>query len=696
MSNPPTYNDLKRLRNKSGLKRFKIVNASVTPPPPPLLLDAFNKPDNIAVDSVDILATTIAEFAVSIYTGDNTNNTIGDQNLIFYPNNINITPEGYAFNKSVWTLGDHQQLSYDFSYPVPNSPFTVKQDFWDESNETKTSQTLTISTIPFSEINTSIENTRFTGTVTISTDSFNPNDSRVGGLVFRFVDPKPEIIGNELLIYDPLSVYKDDIFLKEINYKKTATLVAVASGAQSYLQGAEGSDLRITNIEIPMNEINLSLSSSYINKFLNYGNAYRGTLKSTTDNDFGYLVYNDLLSAGEYEFKFAVRDHLNQNNRYQNSTNLTVEQYSEEMWNESLSSVISIVEDNPVYSSGYTHLKVLTSASFSAGGWNPDFWGFSARDTFNFSGVCWDSNAAQALSAPCPRDRSNITATLLTPRHAVAAEHYYSFTSGSGDERRTQAWQAGDHIYFYDHTTGEGLSAIVQDEMKLWNTIGPPNLPGYEGNGSECFWFFEPLSATAPLALTPPPTTARILSDVQLLYLDRDMTLQGDIKVYRLAKAINSFNWPDYKYPIITTKGRNRDSSLGGVCAGIGLTLESTWKTAGTRAIERAPVIFPELNGIDTATTAVTLSSTVINSYESRIPENYTFDKLKDGDSGGANFLYINNELLFYTHWTSADFSTGLGTGPNYSHPNFQEILQLAINEIGNTEGYQLSTVDVI
>ena len=119
-----------------------------------------------------------------------------------------------------------------------------------------------------------------------------------------------------------------------------------------------------------------------------------------------------------------------------------------------------------------------TGTELISGEWNTEWWGYSARDLYNFSGVSY--NIRGSGKPGNYKDENNVT--LITPRHGVCNEHW-----GSGEDPKV-----GDSMYFYDHTTGMSVSA----EVEAVSAIG--------------------------------------IYDIRMVKYDRDLTALGDIKVYKL------------------------------------------------------------------------------------------------------------------------------------------------------------------
>ena len=733
MPNPPTFNDLRRQRSSSGKmsRRFVVAGVNISRPQTKLTLNAFVSPNAIGVNSINTLgASNALSFAVSLlYNGQNTNNTVSDDNLIFYPGNIEVnrildTP----FNKSLWSINDEPvQLSNNLSYPLPSNNFTLKEEFYNEENSSVSSKTLVVSTIIFSETEQSqIQKYNFTSTntITITSDNIN-NYGRIIPICFdiTLLDTNNKtFIENSLLLIDPISAYKDGVFLKTLNEKyfpnlmfsKPVTAVKenidhllVNEVRQYSVQPATNRFFtQSTGGKLPLSSINITtqqyLSANYTRSNGIGRDRFRYSLGSFDNDNFknGLVVFKEYLSSGLYEFKINVRDKNNSQNAYSNTVSLNVNEVYDNMPERSLTSLIQIISGNPTYTNK-THYKVLSSANALSGGWSSDFWGFSARDVLNFSGVCWNSRAAQSVGEPGPQDRGNITATLITPRHAVAAEHYFPFESGSGASRRTQAWQKGDHIYFYDHTTGQSVSAEVENEMRLAN-LGFSRVfnPYTYSNFASLSWFY-PIDELSNGLDTLSGSTGTIITDCQLLYLNKDITSEGDIKVYPLSRR-NTSDWPIHKYPVITTSGRNVGSGAmpGTVNYNAGIAMTSDVPTTRSEG-DNSTFLYetgPNLQfGPPRGSSAVSMQLNQLSSIDIRIPETYSFGQIVDGDSGSPNFLLIDNELCLYMcNYTAGGIILNLGIGPDYGNVDTQVLLQSAIDVIGNTEGYKLSTIDVI
>ena len=721
MPNPPTFNDLKRLRSGSreASRRFSVVGIIVNRPKIlPLTLEPFVTPNTIGVDlSNSLAASQSLPFAVQLlYTGQNTRNTKGTDNLIFYPGTLEVnrvldTP----FNKSLWSVdGQKIQLSNNFSYPLPPNNFTVKEEFYNEENSNVSSQSFTVSTVLFSNTDPSrleIFNFTDTNTITISTDSVN-NYGRFTPIAFEItlIDGSNKIyIDRDMLSIDPISAYKDGIFQKSINSKiypifsQSYTVTAgsyvwksfITNGARlfnfSNLKAAPNSN-DFLPLSVPLSSTNITsnefLSANYLSQAQGQmSDEFKfslGDYKNEKLNN-GLVLFQEYLSAGNYEFKINLRDKSNSNNNYTNTVSLSVVEVVNDMRTRSVDSLISIISGNPDYTNN-THLRVLSSVTAVSGGWSSDFWGFSARDVLNFSGVCWNSQ----LGDVTPTITQN-NATLITPRHAVAAEHYYTFG---------QAWGIGDEVFFFDHTTGESVSAVIQDEFRLDQFGMPGNSNPYVYSNYKVISSFFDVNDLTNSVEDLSGSRAEILTDVQLLYLDRDVTQGKDIKVYPLSRRANPKDWTDYKYPLITTGGRNKgnNSYNVGICGNKGTNLDPSLGFF-SNANYNSMVYYPNLhNGVPNGMESASFYVNKLSSVDIRIPETYSFGKLIARDSGAPTFHLVDGKLSLYTtnFVAGGDGTIFFASGPDYGAVSTHVILQCAVDAIGNTEGYKLSTIDIV
>lgn len=731
MAKPPTFNDLKRLKSQSSLKRFKIINASVARTQP-LTLNPFISRNTISVNNVDNLAAQGKAFAVTkAYTGGTTNNTyqVSGQNILYYPGTLNIDRTSPGPNLNLWSVnGQPIQLSDNFSYDIPSTDISVKQDFWNDKTITQSSQTLEVSTVVFDDLQyTGISAYNFdpSKTMYLSTNEFTTN--QMATLIFSF-DRSDEhvnnLFDNNTVVYHPLSVYKDGVYLAPGSYdvpfkgdRNVLSKPVKYSVAGRYYLNVNGNGITVL-IDDPDNRYEgngfpISATPVEISEYYDRPSAVPPQYRDVVSN-FGAFVFRSILSAGNYEFKFQVSDRNNSNNVKESTINLNVDNVTFETKREqSLKTIMDIVTSNPAPAGTYSHLQVLSSTSYLSGGWNSNFWGFDNRDMLNFSGICWDSNAAQDIGEPCPQNRSNIRATLITPRHAIASAHYYIFNSGPRPNGGswTQAWQPGDHMYFYDHTTGAPVSAIVENEYRLTDYYAGPNCRNLSGSYFSTFITPEYIEEMYPGVLSGQTYTeflsnagARFIGDVQLIYLDRDVTAGNDIKVYPLANDDNRLTITDLNYPLITTGGANRGG--GRRNAGIAATKDEKNSFLHQKKVNIPHDITREpregsFQGYEPSNQFYFNYST-LSALSDELPENYTFGGARDGDSSSPTFMLIDNQLALYTHNAGAHPKVppyppdSRASGPSYTTKDVQERLQGFINQIGNTEGYQLSTINAL
>ncbi len=715
MPNPPTYDDLKRLRNQSNLKRFKIIMSPVVRAEP-LTLNPFIGRNSIGVNNIDSLAADqLNAFAITIlYTGGTRNNTlpVSGLNILYYPGTLNIDRTSPGNNLNLWSVnGKTIQLSDNFSYNIPSTDITVKQDFWNEVTETQSSKTLEVSTVVFDDLQYSgISASNFDPSITmyLSTNEFTSKQKAT--LIFSFDrsnEQTKNLFDNNTVEYHALSAYKDGEFLGEYNTDRFTPY--------PFKKAPEPIWSLNQNTNRPSGTIRGSLDVHFgqefrISEVIEYEEdetpIFTGFPPVSSRNivaEFGAFVYDEPLSAGNYEFKFKVNDRNNLNNIKESTINLNVDNFTfETQRDQSLNTIMDIVTSNPYPSGTYTHLQVLSSASYLSGGWRSDWWGFDNRDMLNFSGICWNSNAAQDIGENCPQNRSNIRATLITPRHAIAAGHYYEFNSGARPNGgvATQAWQPGDHMYFYDHTTGAPVSAIVENEYRLGTSFSGPNLENLSGSYLSSHFFTKELVTTQRPDLLSGMTYETFLpiflsgkkmefiEDCQLIYLDRDVTEGNDIKVYPLISDDDLLVTGSHLYPVITTGGGRRGNGRRNVGIGASKYVQSDitkYTRSYNHGYRKSFVYYVNFK--------------TLSALSDDLPYNYTFSHFADGDSGSPTFMLVDNQLALCTHnykGNKENIPDASGLGPNYSMKDTQDRLQGFINQIGNTEGYQLSTINAL
>jgi hypothetical protein len=212
--------------------------------------------------------------------------------------------------------------------------------------------------------------------------------------------------------------------------------------------------------------------------------------------------------------------------------------------------------------------RFLNNPTETSGEWNTEWWGYSARDLYNFSGTSYKGIGISS--------ENNVT--LITPRHGVCNNHY-----GNNPI-------AGDTVFYYDHTTGAAISAIV-----------------------------EAASATG-------------VDDIRMVKYDRDLTALGNIKVYKLPLYIENINPNTY---CTIYQGGNGPFGTGSSDRHAGLGTQTEYNYLGS-------MLFQTKLG---ATDLWSVSSIFTGTY-------FALSSLDVGDSSSPTFIIYNNDILLAsTFW---------------------------------------------
>jgi len=212
--------------------------------------------------------------------------------------------------------------------------------------------------------------------------------------------------------------------------------------------------------------------------------------------------------------------------------------------------------------------RFLNNPTETSGEWNTEWWGYSARDLYNFSGTSYKGIGISS--------ENNVT--LITPRHGVCNNHY-----GNNPI-------AGDTVFYYDHTTGAAISAIV-----------------------------EAASATG-------------VDDIRMVKYDRDLTALGNIKVYKLPLYIENINPNTY---CTIYQGGNGPFGTGSSDRHAGLGTQTEYDYLGS-------MLFQTKLG---ATDLWSVSSIFTGTY-------FALSSLDVGDSSSPTFIIYNNDILLAsTFW---------------------------------------------
>ena len=537
MPNPPTFNDLKRLRTSSKNKlpsRVKITSLGVV---------TFTIP-KLPTPQFDILATEDLIFEVG--TEDYFSFALYNDSYPFiyldeiYNNyDITVSPSSYSNSQKInWFFNDKfisqsRELNIKVTKPGLNK---VKADYYSDI------QTITSSEFNFTSYDFDLLN------VNLSADNISiskPFDNIATSINFKnilnsgkFLDGRVQFQidygdgENVSDVFDSLNVIKTNAytFSSPITGTKTITLSTIRSDD-------------VYGLNETFLTINFDINESFI---------YRSRLDSIHTT---WQTISGIPNPEGEEDKFRF---LN------NPTNTSAE-------------------------------------------WNTEWWGYNSRDLYNFSGVTYKATGFSS--------ENNIT--LITPKHGVCNEHW-------GDDPR-----AGDVGFFYDHTTGNAISAEI---VSAFNTD---------------------------------------TSDIRMVKFDRDLTAEGNIKVYKLPLLLNPLG-----DNVLCTiyQGGNGPYGTGSSDRHAGL---------GTHR----DVL--DVQGIDMFSTEVgatdlwQVSSVFDGTY-------FSLSSLAVGDSSSPTFIIHDNDILL-----ASTFYTGGGGGPNYALSGIQSILSAGLETLGNSEGYTLSTIEL-
>ena len=733
MAIPPTLNDLNRLKSNlvNPIRRFPIATKGENFID--IKLNSFQMPDVIGVDLTNSLAFSgdISFSPFNLNTGDFILNTISENNTIFSPGSIEVSrniggdkvtdsPNNVLYYQDTKPI----EVSNNFIQSLPDEDFTIRVSFYNEENFKESTTSYPVSVINFDETDKSkllkVPGSLLnTNVFTISTDYINNNSRRsLIALKISLLDKNNKrFLQNYMLLTEPVSVFKDDVFLTSINTKYypnmsesrplTATDLPYKGSLTNNARCLIFSKNYFNHDISKRNPLHIPLSASGIvedlktNPIKAQGNVSISNLSGIEDYKYslgayknlgledGVILYDSFLSAGNYEFKFNIKDQDTRfnNNNISTTITLSVVEVEKDMLTPSLSTIVRAISSNPVYTPGnYNHLRLFTdTAGTEPVTWNTDFWAYSARDIFNFSGIHWKGNA---------------NATLITPRHAVCAEHWRKFGAGK---------KVGDILYFYDHTTGNPVSALIDGVLDLDQFELPTDPYDYHrGNNYRSISAFFDIDDITNTLEDLSGSKGRVITDCTLVHLDRDVVSGNDIKAYPLAKKIfndygvmnTSSNPEALKYPAIMTGGRPRQTQGDNVGIGhIRYLSDFVSYPYSLNKIETprpTAVIGPDSGNESASIRLSDLETTNLSSIFTNIEliSTYSFGSSIGGDSGNPNFVILDNQLgLVSTNTTGGPTAA---SGPDFTNAGTQVVLQSAIDIIGNTEGYQLSTIDMV
>ena len=327
---------------------------------------------------------------------------------------------------------------------------------------------------------------------------------------------------------------------------------------------------------------------------------------------------------------FVIQNHDDTSIQYSNLGASNLSSYNDTS-NESINTLHSLISSvvDPVGASA--KFKFIENITAASATWKTTFWGYSNRSVINFSGTSYKSDGFTS--------ENNVT--LISPRHGISVSHANEATDPAEN----------DVVYFYDFTTGNSISATI--------------------------------SATSEIAD----------NDLTVMSFDRDLSTAttstgaaGSLKLYKIPRFDNEV--PNNTFPLINQGGNfafDSDHFSGLAAANVinetgtdrGLNGQIVSTTNDRVFISMSP---PNLPGFRLTNVSPILSSA-----------NLSLSGVATGDSGGPIFIPYNNELLLLgILQTSAGSGGG---GKNFGNASIQNKISQAMEEVGYTWGYKLSTV---
>lgn len=542
VTNPPTYNDLKRSRYSGRFKlpkRYKLIFQGVRSfTIPDLPLPDFNFFFEVELNST-LTGNVLGTESFNTLTFTLNNDIIYDAE-IYAGVDLNVYSPYYPFD-SIWFVnGTYISKSVNLKKNIENIGIqSFEREFYPVNTSTKVTSSYSFSAYDYNSLNISLSS---------STDNVEVNLE----------------VGSS--------------FTKNITYTNILC-------AGKFLQDK-------VNFKVDYGDGNTSNVFTSINNTLNhiytFNAPFTGVKVATLSTIRTDGIYDVDISLIPIQFKI-------------NGSVVSFNRRSE-----SIQTTWQTISSIPNPEGQQDKFRFLNNPTSLSGEWNINWWGYNSRDLYNFSGVSYrgDGNPAE----------NNVT--LITPKHGVCNSHY----GGIGP---------GDIIYYYDHTTGAAVSAVVESRQ---------------------------ITGT---------------DDITVVKFDRDLTALGDIKVYKLPlyTTIIPANWLCTIY-----QGGNGPYGTGSSDRHAGLgTHSAITDVIGT------PLFDTQLGRTD----LWSVSSIFENTY-------FSLSSLAVGDSSSPTFIITEDDILL----TSTFWFPG-GAGPNYGLSAIQSVLSAAIETLGNTEGYILSTVDI-
>jgi hypothetical protein len=327
---------------------------------------------------------------------------------------------------------------------------------------------------------------------------------------------------------------------------------------------------------------------------------------------------------------FVIQNHDDTDVEYSDLPGTTLSSYNDTS-NQSITEMQAYVSGvaDPVGSAA--KFRFIQSVTQASAVWTTTYWGFDNRAKINFSGT---SYAADGFT-----DQNNVT--LISPRHGISVSHAKPAHDPAVD----------DVVYFYDFTTGNSISATI--------------------------------SATSEIPQR----------DLTVISFDRDLSTAttstgaaGSLKLYKVPRFDNEV--PTNKFPLINQGGNeffDNDYYSGVAATGV---INETKTSRGfngeiTTYISDKLDIFVKPPGLPDF--RLTNVSPLLSS------ANLSLSGVASGDSGGPLFIPYNDELILLGIMQTRGGSGG--TAKNFGNSDIQELISQGMEAVGNTWGYQLSTV---
>tara|TARA_R100001594_G_scaffold24155_2_gene47322 strand:- start:21770 stop:23251 length:1482 start_codon:yes stop_codon:yes gene_type:complete len=327
---------------------------------------------------------------------------------------------------------------------------------------------------------------------------------------------------------------------------------------------------------------------------------------------------------------FVIQNHSNDTIQYDTIGSInTLSSYSDTS-NQSINetqSLLSAVADPAGAEDKFKFIESITDESAT---WKSSFWGYANRSVYDFSGTSYKATGFG--------DNNNIT--LITPRHGISVDHF-------NDDPK-----AGDTAYFYDHTTGNSVSATIS-------------------------------------------AAANIGNDLRVVSFNRDLVTAtastgsaANIKLYKVPHFANEV--PADNYPVVYNGGSKMFDSDH--FAGYGSTdfinrLSLSRNSDNTIINSYNSIITLNIGPPGLPDFKLTNVSPALSTY------NLSLSGVSSGDSGGPIFITYFEELLLLGILQRSSSNGYVGKARNFGNSDIQADISAGMEAVGNTWGYKLSTV---